>query len=288
MKYLDCAIVFLVIAILTARLSRVFYSPTVQVCMRWAMRLTTCMFITSVIFMFGTNPQLHPFWAIYLSSCLGYFLVESIYVWILIRIYSHIDFPLFPRFLPESDTIVWASGKHAQSVRSMIEKAGFKFSETLAIKSETISIMISPIFYSKRGHIRLQVLFPGFQKARSLISFILTTYLRNGTILVTHNIQSPAAIFFVPPFKARFYNIASIKALINIHKRRIKKHLKNAFCLSGENCQQVINHEQLLLEESNLANGNCTQIDGYSNVNLSFSGRYQLWVSVLRMSYIGR
>ncbi|MDE6431831.1 MAG: hypothetical protein K2L13_00330 [Opitutales bacterium] len=282
------SILFLVIAIITSRLINVIHSPILQISVRWIMRLSTCICLTFTIFALGTRPQVHPFWAVFLSVFLGYFLVESIYFWVLIRLYSKIDFPLFPKFSLESETIVWMTGKYAQKIRSMIQKAGFKFSETLAIKSPTISIMLSPIFYSKRGHIRLQVLFPNFPKKQTLINFILTTYLRNGTILVTHNVQSPASAFFAPPFRAQFFNIASIKTLINIHRNRIKKHMRHTFCLSGENCKQAINHEQVLLEQANLANGNCIKPDGHTSINLSFAGRYQLWINMLRINYIGQ
>lgn len=284
----DYAIFFLMLAIISSRLSGMLYTPVLQIITRWITRLSSCIFATSIIFLLSSNPQIHPFWAIFLSTFLGYFLIESIYVWVLIKMFSQIDFPLFPRFSPESETIVWANGKYAQNTRTAIQEAGFRFSETLGIKTDTMSIIISPIFYSKHGYIRLQVLFPNFRKKHTSISFVLTTYLRNGTILVTHNIQSPSSMFFAPPFEARFFNIASVRALIKLHKKRIKSCLRQAFCLSGENCQQVINHEQLLLEEINLSNGNCTQSDGHEHINLSFIGRYQLWINMLRLSYIGR
>ncbi len=282
----DYTIFFLVIAIISSRLIRTFYTPMIQMITRWIMRLSTCMFLSLAIVVLTT--QHRPLWVIFLTMLLGYLLLESIYIWILIKMYSRIDFPLFPRFSPESETIIWPNGKYAQKTRNMIQKAGFKFSETLSIKSPTISIMLSPIFYNNRGNIRLQVIFPNFQKKRTLMSFILTTYLRNGTILVTHNIQSPASLFFTAPFQAKFRSIISIKKLIKLHKKVIKKYIRQSFCLSGENCQQAINHEQLLLEEMNLSNGNCEQINGNSNINLSFAGRYKLWINTLRLSYIGR
>lgn len=284
-SYADYAIIFLAISIITSRIPQVVLPSWSQLSIKWAMRLSTCMFVTFTTFVLSL--QSHPFWVIFLMSLLGYLLVESIYIWIIIRLYSKIDFPLFPHFEHESDTIMWPQGKYAEKIRETFAKLGFKFAETLAIKITSTAIIIAPIFYNPKGDIRLQVLFSNFAKKRTLINFILTSYLRNGTILVTHNLQSTVASFFAEPFKSNFKSTSSIDALLKHHKKIVKKYSKQTFCLSGEDCKQAINNEQILLEKANLANGNCERLDNRTNVTISFVGRYKLWINSLRLNYFG-
>jgi hypothetical protein len=115
---------------------------------------------------------------------------------------------------------------------------------------------------------------------------MLVSYARSGTILVTHDLQSPIAFFYVSPFEAHQRQFATVEGLLTSHSKRLKGQ-KNLVCLAGENCLEAINGEQSKLEEINIARGYCECLDGKVNATISFLGRYRLWVNGLRLSYLG-
>ncbi len=286
LSFISYAILLLLISVFSAKLSGKFHNPLLQFTNRWIMRLSICVFISLILIAISTYQR--PFCIVLLSVFLSYFLIESMYIWLMIKRFSQLHFPLFPRFSAESETIVWPIDERSQNIREIIQNAGFKFSETLSIKAAYISILISPIFYNKSGNIRLQVMFPNVKKKHTAISFVLTTYLRNGLILVTHNLQSPISLFFSKPFISKLKKTNSIEVLIKYHKKLIKKHLKNALILSGEDCLQAVNNERELLENTNISNGNCEKSTESNYVSLSFIGRYKLWSRTLKLTYFGK
>jgi hypothetical protein len=201
--------------------------------------------------------------------------------------YSKFDAPLFAKYTHEEDKLVWPARKTFGKIRRALAKSEFKFATTLLVRVKAMSVMSSPIFYSKEGDIRLQLIFSHIGTRRTLVNCILISHMRSGAIFVTHNLQAPIAAFYVPPFEACQRQFSAVKNLINIHVKRIKKSPKKALCLCGENCLQTINDEQSKLEEANIAHGYCELVDGRANTTISFFGRYRLWVKTLLSGYFG-
>jgi hypothetical protein len=193
---------------------------------------------------------------------------------------------LFVKYEHEDDTLVWPVGKVFEKIRKTLAQYEFKFAKTLAVKIGTTPVMISPIFYSDDGNVRLQLIFSCFSTGLTFINCLLISYARSGAILITHNLQSPVASFYTPPFEAHKKQFSTIKGLLDSHRNRVGKQ-KNLICLAGEDCLQAINGEQIKLEEANIAHGYCEQADGKTNTTISFLGRYRLWVNSLTLSYLG-
>jgi hypothetical protein len=281
----DIALVFLLISILLSCLSSVLVSKLASFTCKWFLRLSRCAFLAFLINVF--TDQARPFWVLFIGSLLGYGLIESVYIWLRLAFCSALDFPLFIKYTHEEGRLVWPEGKAFEEIRQALVRNEFKFAATLAVKIGSTSMLLAPIFYSSDGAMRLQLLFPNVGARRTLSHCILTSYMRSGAIFITHNLQAPISVFYVPPFEAWKSRFSTVEGLIRKHGERLKKSQGKAMCLSGENCLRALNGEQLKLEEVNIAHGYCEWVDGRANVTISFPGRYRLWVKSLLSAYLG-
>ncbi|MDR0679931.1 MAG: hypothetical protein LBF42_02755 [Puniceicoccales bacterium] len=281
----DIALIFLLISVILPRFSSMLASKLASFIAKWLLRLSTCTFLTFATSVLTNHSR--PLLVLFISFFLGYGLVESMYVWFVICRYAKFDFPLFAKYSSEGSELIWPAGKIFEKIRQTLAKNEFKFAATLVVKVEATPVMSAPIFYSDDGCIRLQMTFSHFDGGRTFVNCVLVSHLRNGAIFVTHNLQSPIAAFYVPPFEAHQKQFSMVKNLISSHKKRIKKSHWETMCLCGENCLQAINDEQLRLEEANIAQGYCEQVDGRTNAAISFLGRYRLWTKGLLATYLG-
>jgi hypothetical protein len=284
LSHQDLALVFLLLAVTVPRTLSLVISKRLSFALKWFSRLSTCAFTAFTAS--AITRQSRPLPILFLISFLCYFLLESMYVWFIIAKYTKLDLSLFIRYEPRDDTLTWPAGKVFEKIRQTLARYEFKFAETLAVTIGSAPVMISPIFYSSDGNVRLQLVFSCFDAKRIFTNCMLVSYARNGTILVTHDLQSPIAFFYVPPFEAHQRQFATVEGLLISHSKRLKEQ-KNLVCLAGENCLEAINGEQSKLEEANVARGYCEYLGGKINATISLLGRYGLWISSLRLSYLG-
>jgi hypothetical protein len=254
---------------------------------KWLLRLSICAFLAFAISTLTGHSR--PLSILFIISFLICCLVESMYIWLLVCIYAKLNFPPpFMGYSREEGNLIWPAGKEFEKARQVLARNEFKFATTLIAPIDDSIEMSIPIFYSSNGNVLLWLRFPFHPYLkRTIVDCMLISYLRNGTTLITHNLQAGFTSFYIPPFDPCQRQFATVQGLINKHNRRIKKSQKNALCLFGKGCLQMLNDEKSRLEEANIAYGYCERREDCAGVALSFFGKYRLWVKTLLSEYLG-
>ncbi|PWU06239.1 MAG: hypothetical protein C5B43_02115 [Verrucomicrobia bacterium] len=226
-----------------------------------------------------------------LLSCTGFlvwFLIETILVWLNIRMLNFSSIPFFPRFSMINGQIPWPNQKRSIALKEFLRLNGFK--EIQSIKTSILgSISLnSPIYKDSTGKILLQLLFVPQKNDIINIYYILISTTKEGNRFITDNLSLPFG-GYIPEnwIKRRKPLCNSLKTLLKHHQKTLKNSKETI--ISWENSPlDEINRQQSFLEYYNIKAGflhptNLHDVYG----KLTAEGRYRLWKQFLFLRYLG-
>lgn len=229
-----------------------------------------------------------PFYVLFGVSFTGWFLIETVYNWFIIKTLSKSPIPLFPRYKVIDKSMEWPSDRYFLNIRDWIKKEGFKQKQVLRAEiMDTISIR-STVFDNENKQIRLQTLFIPYRSNKLFAFFIFFSCAQDGTLFLTDNLSLPYGGFYPDNWRvSRHPLLTSISSLFQKHKKALQQS-KKSFTVWGLDPVEQINNQQKLLESINKDKGFLNDSKQQLNSGrITKDGCYRVWKEMLMLNYLG-
>lgn len=265
-------------------------NPLFEVVSRWVRWITFA--LTLAVLLAGEEPDLRAFafWRIALAAFLLWFLLETVYNWLLISALSRSTIPLFPRFDANVNAEEWPQQRRFTLLRQWLRARGFRKLQSIRARLDNPIELRSSIYQSEDNVVRLQVLFipkrPGVMQA----NYILSTCTREGERVITDNICLPYGGYYPGNwFLERHPLMQSLEKLLRLHRRRLLHGGVNVEHWPQEDEPlEELNRQQNELERLNTQAGFLVDLrDQETYGRLTTAGRYRLWKEIWLLKYFG-
>lgn len=260
--------------------------PFLSVLNRWI----SWILISLLIGYFGERWELtsKPFIVLSGTVFLIWFLIESILVWLNIRMLNYSSIPFFPKFSMNNGQVPLPNQKRYIEVKDFLRANGFK--EIQSIKTSILGLisLYSVIYKDPSNKILLQLLLIPQKNEIVNIYYILTSSTKDGSRYITDNLSLPYGGFIPLNWvKIRKPLCYSLKSLLKRHQKSLNRSKKEF--ISWENSPlEEINHQQSLLEYYNVKEGFLHPSNLHETYGrLTAEGRYRLWRQFLFLKYLG-
>ena len=243
------------------------------------------MVVATLVTHFGWTGR--PYWAIAAIAFLAWFLLESIYTWIVIAALSHSLIPLFPKFRTNDKGDEWPAQKKFIAIRDWLRSNGYRKLESVKAEIEDAVSIRSTIYQDDAGTMRLQVLFFPQRAGNVTACYIVSSKTVTGEHFLTDNVFLPFGGFFPENwYIVRKPLIRSLECLIRLHRRRLKG--QELLLWSDEDVLSDINQQQSKLEQTNLEFGFLIPHNQQDELGrLTKEGRYRMWKEIWLLNYLG-
>lgn len=231
-----------------------------------------------------------PFWLIATTAFLGWFLVETIYNWLLIALINKGEVPLFPVFRENRNGDEWPNQKRFIRLRDWLRRN--QFHRIQAVQSEISNIvhLRSSIYQSEDGRIRLQILFIP-QRTSTAACYTLSSILEDDRLIITDNLFLPFGGYYPPNWEVQRSPLQySLKQLLRRHEKRLAMHGNRVSSWKEMDIDPVdeLNHRQRQLQQTNNERGFLLPIHLQEEYGqLSVEGRYRIWKEIWLLNYLG-
>lgn len=260
-------------------------SPTLSIAHRWLRWIVSsyCLaYLCVELDWFGK-----PFEVMFVTTFLGWFLLESAYTWYGIRMINFSGVPIFPKFCLNRNGSFWPNQPKYIIMREWLREEGFREAESL--ESELIQgvMLKSMVFVHESGKIRLQILFVPVRYGVSDY-YIFSSKTDDGNMVSTDNIQIPYGGYYPESWEyARKPGVRSIGKLYKYHTQRIKNKT-DTFADWDHEALHEINREQQALEMLNRDEGYLLPAHLHEQYGqISIEGRYRIWKEMWMLRYLG-
>lgn len=265
--------------------------PVIGILNRWLRWVLFAVGLAVFSHAFGWSDR--PFWMIALIAFIGWFLIETMYNWLVIAAISKSPIPLFPKFGPNREGDEWPAQRKFIAIRDWLRSQGFK--KLQAVKAEfaqSLSIR-STIYQEGNGETRCQILFFPQRAGAVNVAYILSTNTTDGRRIVSDNIFLPFGGYYPDTWDIRRKPlIRRLQPLIRFHRRRLHELGLNGVKVQpwdpDEEPVVELNREQQALERLNRQLGFLMPTDLQDEFGrLTQEGRYRLWKEVWLLNYLG-
>jgi hypothetical protein len=228
-------------------------------------------------------------WVHLLTGLALWFIVETGYYWIAIKVLSSSEIPLFPNFKLNTSGDEWPADPLLFKVRDWLREEKFKRLSALKAELYEETFLRASIYESADKLTRLQILFIPKRKGGATACYILSTNAQNGRRLVTDNLFLPFGGYYPEAWNIlRKPLIGSLKRLLKLHHARLINSDLQAIPFEDEPLQEL-NDQQRILERLNLETGFLNPRQHQDDVGkISSDGRYRLWKEMWLLAYFGK
>lgn len=273
-------------------LNRSRVSPSLAIFGRWSRWVFIASSVAVMVDLSGY--QRHPIWVIAVVAFLGWFLLESIYIWLAVGALSRSNMPLFPRYEENTRGDEWPSQERFIHLRAWLRRQGYQRVQALFARLDDHVLMRVSVYETADKKTRLSVLFFPNARGQAATAFSLHSMAADGVRLVTDNIFLPFGGFY--PENWYLERKPWTRSLARLHQRHLARC--DAYGTEFEPFDTVplndFNKEQRHLEQLNRELGFLTQ-QGYSRSDededperITSAGRFRVWVELWTLSYFGR
>ncbi len=231
-----------------------------------------------------------PLWLVALAAFLGWFLLETMYNWLVIAAISKSPIPLFPKFGPNLDGDEWPAQGKFITMRDWLRSQGFKKLQSVKAEFSDALAIRSTIYQEGSGDTRCQILFFPQRAGAVNVAFILSTNLEDGRRLVTDNVFLPFGGYYPENWEiSRKPLMRDLPQLIKYHRRRLRElETKVEAWDDDDDAVGELNRQQQALERLNRKQGYLMPTEFQEeHGRLTHDGRYRLWKEVWLLNYLG-
>lgn len=253
---------------------------------RWIRWILFSVLIT--FFIRQWNISEHPFIILTTIFFLGWFLVESILMWLNIKSLNHSSIAIFPRFVINTLEAKWPNLHRFVRIKEFLRTNGFK--EIQSIKTNTPNTLPLNIIVYKDNLEKcfLQLIFIPQRKAIPEIYFSFLSITENDKRYITDNLDMPLGGFMPEGwFKIRKPLCNSIQLLYKYHLKRLSKSKENFIPWQALPLEEY-NYQQRVLEHYNITKGFLNHPNFHANFGkLTAEGCFRIWKQFWFLKYIG-
>ncbi len=229
-----------------------------------------------------------PFFVLFSTAFLLWFLIESIYTWILVHMISQSEIPLFPRFFLNPRKEVWPMELYFFLLKEWTRKNGFRLIQSLKSNLTEETEVIANFLQDAENKIRLQVLFMPSSGGNSYIILNFNSITASNHRFITDNLNIPfGGIYPQDWFIARKPLLKNIQNLYDLHLERMKNS-GEVFIKWETPPIDDISIQQSILERSNIDAGYIfPPQEVEENGRFTSEGRYRIWKQMWTIKYLG-
>lgn len=254
---------------------------------RWARWLFIGMGAAYLLKVTGWLDQ--PFAALVAVCILGWFLIESLYVWFAIKALSNGALPLFPRYQPGDRSSQWPSTPRFISLRQWLRTEGFsKLAHLQSLFGDQVLAQMY-IFQNPDQTVRVNILFISNYRGVVTDSCECISITQDGRRLVTDNLFLPFGGFYPENWNVeRRPWTRSLQTLLQRHLARLDAASSPMQKMSDDPAD-MIRKDSKALERLNLELGFLEYAEHEDGTALAVSaaGRYRLWQEIWTLGYLG-
>ena len=261
--------------------------PFLNLLGRWARWLLFAALFAFFIDRLGLSTR--PDWVHFLTGLAVWFLLETGYNWMAIKILSRSDIPLFPDFRENRDGDEWPADENLIGVREFLRKEGYERVKALkATLFEDTSLRAS-IYEDPEHMIRIQVLFLPKRKGGATACYMISSRDTEGRRMITDNFFLPFGGFYPEGWNlCRKPLIGSLPRLLRLHRIRLTNATFDLAPFEDDPLDDI-NEQQRILERLNTETGFLVprpqrEEDG----KITNEGRYRLWKEMWLLAYLGK
>lgn len=260
--------------------------PLLTIANRWFRWIFFSLFLAYFVHEWELSKQ--PFFVLISTFFLGWFLVESILIWINIRALNRSSIALFPKFSIDYTEINWPNLKRFIQLKDFLRSNRFK--EVQAIKTTILGSLVlrALVYKDSTGKILLQLIFLPQKNGIVRVYYVLTSLTTNGKRFITDNLDVPFG-GYVPKdwLKVKKPLCDSLSSLWECHLKRLKS-LNEDFTVWDDTPINEINHQQSVLKYYNIEKGFLNPPNLHEDYGkLTSEGCYRLWKQFLFLKYTG-
>ena len=223
-----------------------------------------------------------------IGGCL-WFLLETIYYWVIIGALSRSPLPLFPKFQENLDGDEWPADACFLKVKDWLRENNYN--QVAALKAELFekNYLRVSIYDNSSTTSRIQVLFMPKNKGTPSIYFSINSISDGGDRLITDNHSLPFGGYYPKDwYHSRKPLIGSLAQLHKIHQQRLAKYSFARACFTRDPLSEL-NGQQRQLENLNIKNGIIVSPAEQDEVGmLTEEGRYRIWIEMWLIAYTGK
>jgi hypothetical protein len=274
-------------------LNRSRVSPSLAIFGRWARWIFVACSVAVIADMSGYDR--HPLWVLAIVGFLGWFLLETIYIWLAVGALSRSNMPLFPRYEENTRGDEWPSQERFIHLRAWLRKQGFQRVQALFARLGEHVLMRVSVYESADRKTRLSVLFFPNNRGQAATAFSLHSVAKDGVRLVTDNIFLPFGGFY--PENWYLERKPWTRSLPKLYQRHLARCDAQGMEFEPFDSAPLndFNSEQRHLEQLNRELGFLTGSDPRRATEededperITSAGRYRVWLELWTLSYFGR
>lgn len=277
----------IVVSLILLQVNQRLASPLLSIADRW---------IRWFVFSFGCAQLCdefklidRPFWILALVFFLVWFLVETLYNWLIITAESLSPMPLFPRYAVNTSGEEWPVQPRLLKVREWLRAQGFR--QTQALKAEigpSIYLRLS-VYQDAPATVRVQATFLPQANGAIAACYSVTSLSADGVRYVTDNLYIPFAGFFPEHwFVERRPWTRSLPALLRRHRARLEAAQVQVVPFTSDPLADL-NTAQHELDQLNTELGFLHPHSDREDLGkFTQEGRYRVWKEIWMLNYLGR
>jgi hypothetical protein len=252
--------------------------------MRWAFVALGTAFLLQ-----ASGLSSRPLWMLALSGFLGWFLLETLFNWMAIDVWSRTSSTPFPIFKENTKGDEWPNLPRTIRLRDWLRKEGFRKVKNLIAEIAPGTYLRTVVFENQDATIRLQVLFIPQNRDLFLEAFVLSSQSADGGHLITDNLFVPFGGFYPENWEMeRKTWTRSPASLLNRHRERIEAWEQPLVPFHNDP-EEDLQNQQHSLDRLNTDLGLLwPRNERADHGSLTRDGRYRVWKEIWFLNYFGK
>ncbi len=232
-----------------------------------------------------------PHWLLFCTFFLCWFLLETVYNWILVGFLNWSKLPLFPKYRTNQNGDEWPSQKQFIRMREWLRSQSFKSLAAVKAQLDEGIVLRSSIYQSSDDKVRLQITFVPHKASSAIAYFSIVSVLADDRRVITDNVYLPFGGYFPQNWEVeRRPTCHSLEQLLKRHMKRCERtgSAVRPWSAQDDDPLDELNRQQNLMEKTNTEQG--FLLPGMFREeygNLSMEGRYRIWKEMWLLNYFG-
>lgn len=275
------------VSLILIQLNQRMASPVLAIVNRWLRWFIFAFGAAYLVLQFDLIDR--PYWALVPACFLVWFLIETVYNWLMVSALSQSSIALFPTFSINPAGDEWPVQRRLLRERDALRYKGFKHVQALRAEIGGGLYLRSSFYEHPESKIRVQLLFMPQPSGAIALSCVLNSLTASGLRIVTDNLHVPFGGFYPENWHVeRRPLVRSILQLIDCHQKRVRA--------TGD---QVVPFERLPATDLDAAQRELDRLNTEMGFlfphqereelgKITHEGRYRVWKEIWMLEYLGR
>lgn len=230
-----------------------------------------------------------PLWMLAAFAFLTWFLVETVYYWMVVSMVSKSELELFPKFKPNETLGEWPNQKRFIVLKDWLRHKGFKKVQAMIADLGSYQRIRSSVYADESQTIWLQIMFLPHSRGNVAPGYSIISRTQQGDYLITDNFFLPFGGFYPENWHVvRKPWTRDIMKLLQFHCKRIEDCGQPLVSIDDDPVAEL-NRQQQQLDRLNTELGFLMPMHLRGDYGkITREGRYRVWKELWLLSYFGK